>query len=225
MTTTLTAIANAAADDIGVNDSGEGLSATQLAQALDVANKLLDNWSSEAIQVPFEANATEALTAGNGQYTVGAAQTWNINPAPLRITSAMLLMSNGVNTPVEIIDAAKWDSLVDRSSTSNLIRYLFYALTSGTPLGLAQVSPVPANNGGSLIFQFWKALTQFPDTTTPITLAPGYGLPFEYALAKLLSVKFDVPWSDVNAQNYQEAMIRVRALNAQMWGLTTPAAQ
>ncbi len=224
MTTSLTALANAAAQDIGVLDSGESISAQQLADSLDICNKILDNWSSEGIQIPFAGNSSQALTAGAGSYTVGAAQTWNINPAPLRITGASLLMANGVTLPIKVVNSVEWDMIKDRSSSSNLIEYLFYTpvVSAGTPLGLAQVSAIPQSGGASCVFQFWRALTQFADTVTPIILPPGYALALELSLAKLLCPKFDMPWSQLNGENYQEAMVRARALNALLWGTGGP---
>ncbi len=217
--TTLTALANAAALDIGVLDSGETLSAQQLSDALDLINKILDNWSSEQIQMPLPSNSIQSLVANNGSYTVGAASTWAINPAPVRITSASLIQANNVTLPVRVLTSAEWDQVEDRSSTSNLIKGLFYARSTFPGFGTVYVTPVPASNGASLWLQYWIAFVQFIDTTSTNNSIPaGYLKAMEWELARDLSQKFDVPWSQNNETSRQESMKRLRDLNTEMWG-------
>lgn len=218
MITNLTAIANAAAEDSSVLDSGETLSAQQLADALDIGNKIWDNWSSEQIQAPVASSSTQSLLANNPLYAVGAAQTWAISPAPRRVTSASVQMSNGVVLPCRVVDSAEWDTIPDRSGSGNLITHLFYTPSVIDGQGIAQVSPVPQTNGATITMQFWKAFLQFPDTTTTIVIPAGYALAFEYELARALAAKFDVPWSQTNAGSLLEYMTRLRQLNAELWG-------
>lgn len=66
----LTAVAQAAVQFLGVLDAGEGLSAQQLADALAAANNLLDNWTVE--QVRALNVILQTFTLAGGTYTPGA---------------------------------------------------------------------------------------------------------------------------------------------------------
>jgi hypothetical protein len=225
MPSSLTQFANAAGLDLGIMDSGGAFSGQQYLDILAKANRILDNWSSEQIQVPFAGLAAEALTAGNSQYNVGAAQAWPVSPAPLKIVSATLLMNNGVQLPMEVVSASKWDTLPDRGASSNLVRYLFYTPAPGGLIltGVAQVSPVPQANGGFVSFQFWRAFTQFADIATAILFPPGYELAFQLELALAIAPMFDeTPSAELEAA-YGKAMNALRKLNAELWGIESLA--
>lgn len=228
MTSNLTSLANYAAESIGVNDSGETMSAQQLSDSLTLVNMILDNWSSEQIQVAAVITSNFTLTAGNGTYGVGPTGSWVSSPTPLKIAAASLIMSNGVVTPIEVVSAAKWATLPDRGALSDFVRYLFYTpansgLTSGSN-GIAQVSPVPHGSSAQIEAKYWAPLGQFPDTTTTEPISPGYILPLQWALAKALTSYFDVPWSAENESQYQQYMNRVRQLNSELWGIQTAPA-
>ncbi len=219
MSISLTSLANKAAQDIGVLDSGESISAQQLTDALDLANAILDNWSSEQIQAPVAMTGVGALLPNTPSYSVGSALDWSVNPAPVRIVSAELQMSNAVTTPMKVVSAAEWDQIPDRTAVSDFVRVLFYTPLAISGRGLAKVSPVPRSGAASVLFQYWSPFLQFADVTTPIVIPAGYLWAMELALAKGMAPQFDVPFSAENQGNYQEAMNRVRALNAQLWGL------
>lgn len=220
MSINLTSIATAAAQFLGVLDSGESLSSQQLTDALNATNDLLDNWSSEQTMIPALLRSVQTLTSAVQLYTIGTGQTWNM-ARPVAIVAAQMTNPSGPGSPIEIVNAGKWASLPDRQRLSWLVTHLFY--DRGNPNGNVLVSPVPQGAGLSVEIESWVPLTQFADLTTPITLPPGYQRPLKIAVAVELAPQFSVPISKELAQMYQDALARIRNLNAELVG-TEPAA-
>lgn len=211
-TITLTAAANHAAQYLGVLDSGESLSSQQIADALAAANNLLDNWSDDGLMIPTRSFLTQALSVGTQSYVLGS--------PPLSIDAAAFTNANGPGGPVEVCSAAKWAAIPDRQARSYVISALYYDRTS-----TVYVSPVPL---GTLTLEMtvWTALAKFADATTPLTLPlAGYARLLELALACELAPQYGKEPSAMLFRNYNDAMARVRNLNAQLLGVEAPSTQ
>ena len=82
LTITLQAAATAAAQFLGVLDSGEGLSTQQLTDAFNAANSMLDNWTIEQVRLLNAILPTFSLAGGT--YTPGSTLQFvsadNLNP-------------------------------------------------------------------------------------------------------------------------------------------------
>lgn len=216
----LTTVAQAAVLYLGVLDSGEGLSAQQLADALAAANNLLDNWSSEGIFLMFDVLTTAIpLAAGTQSYSIGASQTINV-PRPVKIQAASFLNASGEGGPIEVIDEKKWAMLPDRQKRSNRIEFLFY--DRGFPTGNIFLSPVPLSTNPTLELHTWAPLTEFADLTTAITILPGYLRMLELGLAIELAPQYDMTSPATVQSNFLDAAERVRRLNAGLWGDIPP---
>jgi hypothetical protein len=220
---TLTTLATDATKYLMVLDAGGALSSTQLDDALAAANDMLDSWSSEQIMVPSISLETFALTGGTASYTIGSALTWN-TVRPMVIEAAVhknTMNAAPYDTPIKVVNAAEWASIDNRGQINQLIQFLFYdrAQTNAK----VYVSPIPL--GGSIELTLWKALTQFADKTTPITVPAGYPLAMKLALAMLLAPMYDMAPTDAMVKAYSDAMARVRALNASLLGVKPPAGQ
>lgn len=219
----LTTVATAAAQYLGILDSGGALSTQQLNDALAAMNGVLENWSAEELMIPGLLLQVFSLTAGTASYTIGTGLTFNV-VRPLEIEAAVHKnMMNGVayDTPIKVINASEWASIDNRGQSNNLISYLFYdrALSNAK----VYVSPVPL--GGSIELTMWSALTQFADLTTAITLPPGYVLPLTYALAMALAPQYLMPPTEALVKNAMDATARIRDLNASLMGRKPPAGQ
>lgn len=216
----LTTVAQAAVLYLGVLDSGEGLSAQQLADALAAANNLLDNWSSEGIFLYQDTITTGiSLTAGTQSYTIGAAQHIAI-ARPVKIQAASFLNASGEGGPIEVVNEKKWASLPDRQKQSNRLEFLFY--DRGFPTGNVYLSPVPLSTNPTLEIHTWAPLTEFADATTAITIAPGYLRMIELGLAIEIAPQYDMTPSATVQQNFLDAAERVRRLNADLLGDVPP---
>lgn len=219
-TASLTAIANEAALYLAVIDSGESLSAAQLADLKSAANDMFDNWSSEGLFALADLITTWTLAAGTQNYSIGAAQTINV-ARPVRIVAAAFRNSAGPGGPIEVVNEQKWASLPDRQRQSWVIDHLFWDRASGT--GAVYVSPIPL---GTLTGEIhtWVPLTQFADLTTPITILPGYSLMIKLGLAMLICSQFSMNPPDSLRAEFADAAARVRKLNAGLLGDIPPEA-
>lgn len=220
---TLTTLAQDAAKYLMVLDAGGTLSSNQLDDALAAANDMLDSWSSEELMIPALSLETFALSAGVAAYSIGAALTWN-TVRPMAIEAAVhvnTMYSSPYETPIKVVNAAEWAAIDNRGQSNLLIDYLFYdrAQTNGK----CYVSPIPL--GGNIQLTLWKALTQFTDKTTPITVPAGYPLPMKLALAMLIAPMYDLAPTEALTKSYMDAMARVRDLNAALMGRKPPAGQ
>lgn len=218
----LTTIATAAAQFLGILDSGEALSTQQLTDALAAANNLLDNFSSEQVMLLQATRLTFTPTGAVQGYTIGPAQVINVT-RPMAIASAAAILTNGPGSPIKVVSVMEWEALPDRQAQSWQPRFLFY--DRGFTTGTLYLSPIPLGNAMLIELFVWTALTQFADVTTPIAILPGYERMLDLAMAIELAPQYDMKPSEALMQNYQDAMARVRNLNAQLLGVEPPAGQ
>lgn len=221
-TTTLTAAATVALQELGVFDPGESPSAQQLADALNAANRLLDNWSSEQLFIPLLLRAVQNLTQNTQAYSIGTGSTWNM-ARPVAIIGASLINPSGPGNPIQVVDERKWTSLPDRQSLSWQVAALYY--DRGFPNGNCYVAPLPQGPGLSVELITWSPLTQFADVNAPITLFPGYLRAIQLALAVELAPQYSMSPSPGLLQNYSDALARIRNLNAELVGAEPPSGQ
>jgi hypothetical protein len=219
----LTQLATDSAKYLGFLDAGATMSSSQLDDALIAANDMLDNWSSEEIMVPAVSLETFTLTAGVQSYTIGTGLTFNTT-RPMAIEGAVhknTMNAAPYDTPIKIVNASEWAGIDNRGQSNQLIDYLFYdrAQTSAK----VYVSPIPL--GGNIELTLWKALTQFADKTTQITVPFGYTLPMKLKLAMILAPMYDIAPTDAMVKNYLDSMATIRDLNAALMGRKPPAGQ
>lgn len=221
MAVNLTTVANAAAQFLGVLDSGESLSAQQLTDALAAGNNMLDNWSSEGLFALSDTITSWPITFNVQSYAIGTGLIVNL-ARPVRIVAAEFTNTNGPGGGLEVVDEAKWASIPDRQSISFVPKFLFW--DRGNPNGTVQLSPVPAGPLTGKIHTF-VPLTQFPDTTTAIAVNPGYLRMIELGLAMELASQFDMAVPASVATLFADAAARVRKLNASLLGEVPEEAQ
>lgn len=214
-TLTLTQVATNAALQIGVMDSGEGLSAAQLADALFAVNNQIDNWSDESAMVMSLTITNFALVAATQSYTIGTGQTFNVT-RPVAIPAAAYILTVSGNTyqgPIEMLNARQWASLPNRGSTSLVVTKAFY--DRGFPTGRIYFSDIPAVTSG-VDLTMWTPLTQFADATTPITIQPGYSDLYVLGACISMAPMFQKEVPKAVMARYQDEVARIRALNAQL---------
>lgn len=211
----LTTVANAAAQYLGVLDSGEALSSQQLDDALAAANQMMDNWSSEGLFAVADVITSFSLSSGVQSYTIGTGQTINIT-RPVQIVAASFKNSAGPGGPIEVVNEREWAAIPDRQRLSYIIAKLFW--DRGNPTGNVYVSPVPQGSTLSAEIHSFVPFTQFADKTTPITFQPGYARLIELGLAVELAPQYDMTPSPTLMANFADAAARVRKLNASLLG-------
>lgn len=212
-TRTLTVMANAAAQFLGVLDSGAALSSQQVADCLAAANDMIDNWSTEQTLI------LQALLLSTN--CIVSTQSYALGTRAVKIVAAHNVLAAGPSNEIKVVSAEEWAAIPNRQSTSYLISYLFY--DRGSPTGTFYVSDIPVASSGSIQIMYWAALSQFVDATTALTLLPGYAELMTLGLTRLIASQFDFPIPESVEKNYTEALERVRQLNAGLFGVPTPA--
>ncbi len=218
MATNLTTLAQAAAQQLGVLDSGEDLSAQQKADTLATANNIFDNWSTEGLFAVSDLLTTFPTVASTQTYTIGTAQAINI-ARPVRIVAAEFSNAAGPGGAIQVVDEKTWADLPDRQSRSWIIRQLFY--DRGLPTGIVYLSPVPIGIV-TVGIHTWVPLTQFADVTTAITFAPGYLWMAELAVAIGIAGAFSMQVPASVQALFSDAAGRIRRQNALLIGETPP---
>lgn len=223
-TLTLSAVADFAALELGVLDSGESISTQQLADFLYNLNNAIDNWSNEQDGVPSVLITSFALVASQQKYTIGTGQNFNIT-RPVNITAAQHLLTFQTfpyETPVEVQNARGWAANQDRGSMSIVVRKMFY--DRGYPTGNVFVSPIPLY-ATSIELTTWQPLPQFADTTTPLTIPPGYADFYNLLGCLVMAPQFESQLPPTVQTRFTDEIARIRNLNASLLGSSPPAGQ
>lgn len=237
-TVTLTALANAAALDIGATDPGEALSSTQIANALQTANQMLGSWSiDQRFILSVLVSQSLTLTSGTQSYTIGSGGTWNIT-RPAAIIAANADITTAASTaysatgdpqyapaaagsrmisPLKITTAEEWESWPMRDVAKVFPKALFYDRANNSGLGKVYVD---LSLGGTVDIITWTVISQFADATTPLTVPdPAYLELMEYGLAVRMLIQFPGLAMPPTLPNlYSDAEARVKALNGQLVG-------
>lgn len=238
-TVTLTALATQAALDIGAIDPAEGLTTTQIANALNAANQMLQSWSIDQrfiLSVLVTQNLT--LTSGVQKYTIGTGGAFNI-ARPAAIISANADVTTSASSaytatgdpqyapaaagskmivPLDIVTAEQWNAAPMRDVAKVFPRILFYDRSNAAGLGNVFIDN---QLGGTLDIVTWTPLSTFVDATTPLTVPdPSYLEMMEYGLAIRMANQFPgVIVPDNVPRLYTDAENRVKSLNAQLVSL------
>lgn len=166
---------------LGVLDSGAAPTAEEYADGLVALNALIDEWNNDRLMIYAIKDETLTLTPGDGEYTIGSGA--NINTTrPVSVESAFIRVA-GLDYHINIIGQRQYDSIVQKSSQSNIPEYLYYK--PGMASGTLYLYPVPSE-ANVLHVQLRTPFTAFSLTSTAVTLPPGY----EQALASNLAITF-----------------------------------
>jgi hypothetical protein len=101
---------------------------------------------------------------------------------PVKIELANI-ETNGVETPIQILNQDQWAAISDKSQTSDNPLAIYYEETY--PLGTINFWPVPSSTN-NLVLHSWKRLTTFTSTATTLAFPPGY----ERMLTHLFAIEF-----------------------------------
>lgn len=124
---------------LGIVASGTSLTAQESADALIAINAMIDSWRNDRLMAYALQDETLTMVNGQSSYTIGPSGNLNTT-RPVSIESAFIRESN-IDYPVRVIDAEEFNSIPDKTSTSNLVHYVYYEGTMAT--GTLKVWPVP----------------------------------------------------------------------------------
>lgn len=222
MPTLVSDIINQAFEDLGVVRPGETITGALQSSAFLV---LQQRWALNCLEKTFSTqwyHQTFTLVAGTSVYTVGASGgslTSTVNPIQIvgwRSVSGNFESAGPVISFEEF--EAKWQNAFAESAV--LAKVL--ASDGGYPLKTIRVAPVPATAPGSLILDYFGAMTQFAAVGDSLAFAPGY----EDFLHNDLAIALYPRYARAGAQslqalaaNRQNALNIITALNARIQGM------
>jgi hypothetical protein len=205
---------------IGIIRTGQTAAATENAEGLAALNDLLDNWSTERLDLLNVATSTPyTLTSGTGSYTIGPSGTLTGGARPNRIESATCNIAtpggSGVQEyPVAIASRKQWVGIKEKGAGGPVVQILYF--DRAFPLSTIKVWPVPNAAGITLTLYTWSVLASFPDLVTDVPLAQGYSRALQFTLAIELCGRFGVAIPDSVKASAADAMAGLRSLNAEM---------
>ena len=197
---------------------GQTAAPEELAEGLTALNAMLDNWSTERLNIYAISVAAYTLVTTQQVYGIGPAGGATFAaPRPIKIELAAILSLNPsgalVRSELELIDQAHWQALAVKSASSSVADRLYY--DHGAPNGNLYLWPVPVFTGTApqLELSTWAALA-FADLTTPAFFAAGYELAIRYNLAVQMASLFGVEPTAATIETAREAKAAIRAINA-----------
>lgn len=164
---------------IGAIASGESPTTAESNDGLTALNAMISSWQTEKLNVYAFVDTAFTLVATDASYTVGPSGNFNLTPRPPKIEQ-VYVRANSIDYPVELIDYAKWNSIPDKTSDSDIPIYAYYEPTLTT--GTLQLWPVP-NAAYSLHIVTWTTLAELAALATSISLPQGYERALAYNLA------------------------------------------
>jgi hypothetical protein len=193
---------------LGVITQGETPSTSEGTDALAALNAMIDNWSTDRLNVFFIQNFTGSVSNGTNSYNIATGQTWN-TPRPVRIEAANIILSN-LTHPLEIISPADWAAIKEKGASASVPLKLYY--DQAVPTGKVYLWPTP-NASSTIDLWLYSALSQFADLTTSVDIAPGYLRAMIYNLAVEVASQFGSVVRPEVAQIAAEAKAAIRMLN------------
>ena len=172
----------------GVIAKSEVPTADEMQDALQALNLMLEQWSARRLIVRGTTQFSNALTAGQVNYTIGVGGNFN-TAKPITITSGFIVDSSGVSTGLDIVSQEEYDSYTDRFISSSRPVALCYdagAAQQAVQTGTLRFYPTPDTTPYMVGMQLQAALTDFAALTDSVTFEAKYGEAMKYELAKRL---------------------------------------
>jgi hypothetical protein len=198
---------------IGALATGETPSAAESADALSSLVSMLDSWSTERLLINAKLRESFPLISGQQVYTMGISTSpvpSFSSARPLKIEAAGVQDSNGLETPVAIVNLDQWADLRIKSLTSTF-PLMIYA--EGTyPLETINVWPVPTSTL-NLILYSWKPLSTFSSINDVVSFPPGYEKALRYGLAIELAPEYGKQVDPLIIEQFAEAKATIKRMN------------
>jgi len=164
------AILTRSAKAIGYLGRTEVLKAQDATDALDAFNAMLDSWSGESLASYANQTFTHTMTANTSSYTIGSGGDI-AGTRPDDINQAWIRDSNNLDYEMSIYPQNRWNSLGQKSITSQIPTTMFY--DPQFPLGIINIFPTPLQAYG-LRFTAIVQQSTFSTMTHSLSAPPGY---------------------------------------------------
>jgi hypothetical protein len=145
---------------------------------------------------------------------IGSGNNYPLSERPVKIDAASAAI-NGVDSALEIVDAAGWEAIPipEKLNQSIFIRRLYcdYAFPSST----VYIWPTP-RLFGTLELWIYATVPPFADLSSTIVLPDGYEAGLRWNLAITLAPEYGRPIDQVvlaNAQNFKASLVQLNSSN------------
>jgi hypothetical protein len=179
---------------VGVKAANESLTGAEGADALVMANDLLELWRlSRTMVYSIDRYVFTSIVAGTASYTIGSAATIPIE-RPVKIEEASWLDNTNSDAPLEIpIHVATYEEwqkvpIKSVSTTHSWILYYEPEVTSG----VIYLYPEPSDATYDLVLYVWNPLDAISAISSTVTFPPGYQMALTYNLALNLAAEYGV---------------------------------
>ncbi len=201
---------------IGAIAAGETLETSELNDAFISLNQMLSSWNTEGASLVGRKRTTFSI--------IPTGYIYALPERPIQIVAASAGI-NGVDSPLEIVDAAGYEAIPvpEKAMLSMFIKKLYcdYAY----PTCSIYIWPAPRLSGQLEMFSLY-AMGQLSSLDQVIDFPPGYEIAVRYNFAVALLPEY--PRSQVDptlpaqAQNYKASIVQLNTMN-QMRSLATAA--
>lgn len=170
---------------IGVTRKGENLDADEAADGLESLNAMLGSWANDGLAVHSQTWENFTLTPGTATYTIGSSGTFNTT-RPIQILHGYI-REGTTDYPLKIVSEREFNWISDKSTTSNIPRYLNY--DPQFTLGKIRLWETPSAANG-LYINSEKQVTSFATLATSFSLPPGWEQAVKYNLAVKMAPEY-----------------------------------
>jgi hypothetical protein len=194
---------------LSVINSGESLTDTESADALEALNAMLDSWRNDRLMCYAMQDQSVSIVANRQTYTVGPSATDLVTTRPVRIEEAYFVDANGISYGLDILDEEQWAGLVNKSVTSTYPQRIWPQPTFENLTIWAH--PVPTGSG-AIHFLDYTPVLSFTDVNQTVSLPPGWEEALASNLALVIAPEFSVqpsPMVQGMAVNSKAAIKRV----------------
>lgn len=168
---------------LGVLAEGETPTASQTADGLSAANRMLDAWSAQNLLCDVTVREEFALTPSQPSRTIGVGGNFNTS-RPSFIERAYIEDQSVTPTqeyPLDVITDVEWAAIPRKDETAAIPRRMH---ASGSfPLETLYFFPVPTV-AHKVVLYSKKPLTAIASANTSISFPPGWEEAFVYNLAR-----------------------------------------
>jgi hypothetical protein len=190
---------------IGAVVAGEALETLELNDAFVSINQMLASWNTEGASLVARKRLLLGVFGTNGPYS--------LPERPVRIESASVACG-GIDSPLELVDSAGWESTPEKLAQSVYVRRLF--CDYGYPTAAVYIAPLPRLSG-QLEMWIYVALTQFSSLAQVVDLPPGYEIALRYNFAVALLPEYPRSAADpslpAQAQMFKASIVQLNQQN------------
>jgi hypothetical protein len=189
---------------IGAIAAGETLETNELNDAFISLNQMLASWNTEGASLVGRQRTLISVYGAN---------SYPLNMQPVRIVAASV-NCGGIDSPLEIVDAAGWESIPEKQAMSVYVQKLYCDYQY--PTSTVYIAPQPRLSG-TLEIWYYVVIPQFNTINDVINLPPGYEIALRTNFAMLMLPEYPRSQSDpslpAQAQMYKASIVQLNAGN------------